>query len=310
MRGLCLVLSLSLAIPASASFELLLVTDLANNVVHRVDGDSGTYLGTFGRNILSFPTGIAINQATQTAFVTSNSGLSAFNYNTGEHLWTNPDVTRAVDLALRANGDLIGGVSGMAVPLGLYWFPSPATTTTTPWFTGPMAVYRGAAVDSNDFFYAADASNNRVVRWHPSTSNVFNAVSANGSFSGIGALAARGTELLGVSSTGALTLVNTLSMTAGSASSAAAGSWTSAADVAFGHGGTAWAVGRAGTTTRFQAYARSNSSFGYRTIGGGFAMSQIGEASGLAVVVAPEPGTMTALGLGALALLRRRRKQK
>jgi hypothetical protein len=72
-----------------ASFEMLLVADDGNGTggtakVHRVDGATGAYLGSFGGGLLQSARGISIDQSTGRAYVTeTGGGIHVFDYNTG-----------------------------------------------------------------------------------------------------------------------------------------------------------------------------------------------------------------------------------
>lgn len=130
MRSILLLLSFAVAGQASASFDLLLVLDSSQNVVHRYDADSGTYLGSFGQGTLANVRGIGVNQAAGTAIVTHSQGYSVWNYNTGAFLFYNTTFSNTYNdvevlndgrlLLTSTNGSFAGGVFANATdPVGL-----------------------------------------------------------------------------------------------------------------------------------------------------------------------------------------------
>ncbi len=83
---------LLLAAPGFASFELLLVADNGNGTagsarVHRIDGTTGAYFGSFGGGVLRSAAGITIDEATGRAYVhePSSGAYLVFDYNVGTY---------------------------------------------------------------------------------------------------------------------------------------------------------------------------------------------------------------------------------
>lgn len=73
-----------------ASFELVLVADTAKNTIHRFDGESGAYLGSFGKTVSATwgfnASAMLIKQSKNEVLLTYGSFLARYNYNTGEYL--------------------------------------------------------------------------------------------------------------------------------------------------------------------------------------------------------------------------------
>ncbi len=88
-RASLLVAFISTVSASRASFDLVLVADNNGSTtgpvagkIHRYDGDGGVYLGSFG-TFYEQIRGIAVNAATNEAFVGSASRMRVYNYNTG-----------------------------------------------------------------------------------------------------------------------------------------------------------------------------------------------------------------------------------
>jgi len=89
------------------------------------------------------------------------------------------------------------------------------------------------------------------------------------------------------------------------------GAITNGIDVAFGHDSFAWGVGtNAGGGTVLQPYRAAPGVGIYNSFGNGFVASQVTTPASISVVLAPEPGTLIALGLGAVGAMLRRRKSR
>lgn len=85
-RGLVLSL-LCAAVGAQASYELLLVADFSNGRVHRYDGDSGAYMGSFGG---APPKASGIHATSDGLCYVGTygitGGIGVYNYNTGAYI--------------------------------------------------------------------------------------------------------------------------------------------------------------------------------------------------------------------------------
>lgn len=72
---------------AFSSFELVLVADTVKNTIHRFDGESGAYLGSFGKTKSSTwggsVTSMVIKQQSNEVVVNHGFILARYNYNTG-----------------------------------------------------------------------------------------------------------------------------------------------------------------------------------------------------------------------------------
>lgn len=310
MKNLFIVaLGVASVAPAFASYEVLLVSDNSTKSVHRFDPISGAYLGNFGGGFLTGALDVAVNQTLGLAYIRENSTtVQVFNYSTG--IAVNKYTLAGSDIEVASDGSLLtatsstmishfnaagGFIENWSAPSGftfggvaqaspgyaatwlvspsvqsisVYKFGSPTLFSSIP-ATGYGTTIRAVSGNANGFLSVSnDSSVGRISNWTGITSGVY----AN-SF-GYGSLSA---DLLTV--TGA----------------------------AFGHGAYAYACGISALDITKGQISRFD-----RTALGGFSLSTFGSAylknpTGMASVVAPEPTTLVVLGLGALALRRRRR---
>lgn len=290
---------------AQASFELLLVADNGSNTVatrkiHRFDSVSGAYLGSFG-GFNGTICATYLNQSTNSLFVTTNTGTTEWDYNTG--LRKNSFVSSfnsTFRSAVRPSGGRILTFDG---------FPD-FVSNTFPNLSGSSviaslgsAVYRSGMWLSDTSVVAFEVNQSRFVNI------TMNATATTGAISG--------TTTAGVASTG----------------------WGQMAR----NGGTNEVIMAAGNTGNVYSYVPGGSSFTTRTLGLGNAIAAASAHSGYFVasipasggaiissfdgshnlssqfgngivvspismetVLAPEPGSLAALRLGMVALLRRR----
>jgi|GEM_PF-6798136 len=70
-------------VASQASYELLLAASITDNKIHRYDGDTGAYLGSFGSG-LQYSWGVIADQPRNIAYVTGGERVFKYNYNTGE----------------------------------------------------------------------------------------------------------------------------------------------------------------------------------------------------------------------------------
>lgn len=309
MRFLSLAL-LSVSTSAMASFDLILVADSGQSVVHRYDGDSGTYLGKFGEGTLGTVRGVMADKATQTAYVAHSNGYSAFNYNTGEHLYYNDRTGSSThDFAIGSNGFLMTAHSNVSSTV-IRWFSgaspaSPFFNVTTSSGAGSMTSI-GTASDGRKYGY--NVTLGQLIGW-ASNGLISDQLVTYGTATGISKGAVRGDEMVMLSAGG-----NTRRITLPTGTAFAGGAltnpFTTSVEFDFGHEGDGWGLGTNASGTRLQRYAKTIGGAGnfYDAVGPGRTLSQVTTPVGMSVVTAPEPGTLIALGAGALALLRRRRK--
>lgn len=301
------VLGGALAVAASASFDMALVTDAGTNSVHRIDPINNVYLGAFGGGILSNPRGVVVNQLLNRAYVLdSASRISVWNYNTGAFL-TSFSVNIIGAKLLTGNSDGTLNVTGTAVVSRLSATGTPLTTYVR---SGTLDTQQ-AILMNDGFFYLStrNTTNQSLERFNYATGAFLGAsnwladriapIPAVGGANAFNAYAIGSDVLLELNfMNGGPTFVDSdftplIDRVAG---------------IASGHGGMTFVVGRDRTTPTRGGILRvdANSLTAGPTLAG---TAQIVNPTGIATVVAPEPATMLALGGGFALLLRRRRRQ-
>jgi hypothetical protein len=309
MRGLSVVLALGVAGGAMASFDLALVLDSGQGVVHRYDADSGVYLGNFGGGTFGIVRGITVDKESRTAFVSHDNGYSAWDYNTGFFKGYNDIVGSGIgDLALTPDGRLLGA-STLATSTA-FWrinsfsFPASISGFFASTVAGP---FTSAVVGPLGDYFAVKGSTGEVVRFNP-ISGTQTGVATVAQLVGISKGASDGTSFVGLNAVGRA-VRHSFGGATGSTGFPLSNPFTSAVEFEFGHAGEGWGLGVNASGTRLQRYFRNTGGTGgfYDPIGPGRTLSQVTTPAGLAIVTAPEPGTLFALGVGAAALLRRRR---
>lgn len=306
-----LSLTLGLALISSgafASFELALIGDSTQKVIHRYDTETGAYLGSFGRGTLPGVSAMAINQTLgQVITYDRTSGwMTRHNYSTGELLASSSiGVTPGLGVSIKWNtttGDLWVASSGGTLlrvdPMNLF-------TTGVLGFTGTSLVTGGAGT------YAYNATTNRIASLSYNSSN--SVITATDQSTAV-ALTAPGRAL----STGSMGFYATIEATApprlrlfspttiyGNVKNFSM--MTSLITAAKGHAGSLYGLGVNGATPVFSRALADDFLTGYDI--DTMNISQVTTPADMVIAVAPEPGTLAALSLGALALMRRRKAQ-
>lgn len=295
---------------AHASFELMMALDRTDKVVHRYDPFTGVYLGSFGSGIIQNPLGMVIDQNSQTAFILQNrpaSGqdyITRLNYNTGEFLGTfQLFSSNANSIGLTNNGQFMCSVIAPDVSL------INSTGGEAAWVTSPVGVtagaYSGIAQDIHGTVYAV-TDNGVIYGWtNPFTTNGARPLVSLGAPTALasrGQLAARG-NWIAAGNQNTLVYARTVASGGFNLTSGVSTPYTNVRGVAIGHENMMYAAGQTGVSvgsiSRYDQFGNFAGSFG---------AGQLKDPIALSVVVAPEPGTMAALGLGLAALLKRRRK--
>lgn len=291
-----------------ASFEMALLIENGSSEIRRVDPENRVVLGSFGASRLLNPRAIAVDQANNHAYVLNEYGtgvgrITVLNYNTGEYV-------REWNLGVSG----LSGVNSMTFrPGGGLYVPLKTRVGYYTSFGSEIASYNGGSLtDIRSVSYSIGFL--EVYAHNFGGQNlVFNA-SSFGSVSGI--LTGSGV----VSQTG-LTAVNPGQSFGGSGQflvgfnhSALGGgivgpaytSFSSIQAVRAAHGDSMYV---AGFTSTGGSGIMTFNQFGVQTSG----MWTVPGGNGIlsmATVVAPEPGTMIALGAGLATIARRRKANK
>lgn len=321
MRLLVLSLSVAVSAVASASFDLMLVGDNTSAGTNgarlmRYDPQTGAQLGYFGQGFLTgYVGGITVDRASGRAFVQNSSYITVFNYNTGAYIGRASQTYGLASIAYNASTDRLttgyGRGNGFSITplfngdLTLLGNLAGRYTSTAPLIKPGTSTYFSWDIASGPQDVRAAAQNTAFSI--TSTVNVGHVIFSSNQDSGSYASAFYGDYFYGMAylgttfsllrvSTNATGFTGTVANIA-NIPSATLGN----ADMAAGHGDLIYM--RTGNTIHMYS-ASTNTFMGQQTLPGIAAAN----VSGMALIIAPEPGTWAALGLGAIALMRRRRK--
>lgn len=297
-----------------------MVGDSATKSIHRFDGSTGAYLGSFGSGFISNLQNLAIDQATNSAYVSdAGTGLTrVFNYNTGVHLFD------YASLGSNGSGQTLARIPTGFV-IGYYtagWSILDNSGSQTNFVLGlqvggtsPIAM-ASVRHDSGNIIGAAFSGASAAVAslqlLNPSlataTAKTLD-VTDMGVWTELGQVSVSGNSGTWITTTGNLRTFSVNS--AGTTISMGASSYIptgfapgTTRGVGMGHGRTVYVSGRnAANTSGIISRGVLGSSASLGTFGAGI----LQQPMMMQVVVAPEPGTLVALSFGAL-LLRRRKK--
>jgi hypothetical protein len=300
-----------------ASFDLMLIGNNSGGDfrVSRWDPINRLSLGSFGSGILTGPVqDVAVNKNSGEAFVLTNGRLWKFNYSTGAFIGVSNSIPFYSTLSFDPNDGIItvGEGTGSGV-IGTQSYTASLTPTgsvfagvyvsTAPLKRPGSSRYFGFALEGLSPFNRTSATWNAdgtLVTVQGSTSwNQFNGMQ-DSAFSG--------TKLYGVSYD---TVTSQSKLWSSETSSGVA---AASVDLATFH-----AAASSGTRRSISAahngglWVKTGNQYSSYVPDAGFAPTQslaslgaAAELTGMAVILAPEPGGMVALALGSLILLRRR----
>lgn len=307
-RWLALLGMVVCAVPATASYELLLVADANRKSVFRFDPVTGQSLGSFGNGRLAGAISIGVSATRGEAYVLETPGfVTVWDYSTGLFR-RNMAVSSGVNgqLAVMPNGDLmitdgfftIRRYSSNGAPLREYSDFTSGTSFRSVTPVGDNIVVWNRIAGSSGSQFRILNSNFGVLR-NLTAGSIRNASQfgsdgkwmayADGSF-GIA-------EALEFAGNGDLTDANFTFLDSGV--------FSTVTSTAIGHGRMTYFAGRNGAGTAGQIAVWNPVFSGFR---GTFGSGQLVDPTSMAIVVAPEPGTLLALTLGLAALARRRRR--
>jgi len=295
---------------AHASFDLILTYDAATQAVHRIDPISKAYLGSFA---VPGPSAMKASFVQKSLYLAYGYRASVFDYSTGEErvgrniyvsssiysMALSPDQS-TLYLGLASGGivaynaatsALIGTVASVTRADAMTTLPDGRLLVLDGGATGhTMKLLTAAGVLQSS--YASDSStsfvSNSIAYWNNPTApqeNFFYRGTQTGSNYQYGSLNHGSSTLIGP----------------------AASSYTGYSNLSFheaGHTG-GYFMGVDSTTSNGLRITRFSSD-GYQVSTGTY--SQILSPTQTAIVLAPEPASFAALGLGCIAFLRRRRK--
>ncbi|MBL8047072.1 MAG: hypothetical protein JNJ45_00165 [Chthonomonas sp.] len=301
MRSLLICVGVVASGVAHASFELVLALDSSGRVIHRLDGDTNTYLGSFGRTRLVSPVAMALHQSSNRVYVhdTSIQSLMAFDYNTGEQVAEIPVATNSFStMAIMNNGNILFGDFYSSTIRQYTNTGTLVNTFTAPGGAGGVRAM-GQAPDGNIF--AVYNGTNAVTRYTSGGSLVGNVATGVTTISDSRQMVFQGNQVvLSGGNTGNWVRFNY-----------SAGSWTSATPIstgqtyaygaAGGHFSSIYAGGYTASVGYINAYARTSGA-----LRSTFTLPGNATIISLACVVAPEPSGLAFIGIATVLLLRRK----
>ena len=307
----CSLALISGALPSSAfaSFDLLLQADQDASgfaEIDRYDPVSKIYLGSFSI-IGSMPTSIAASTARGELYTRVGSNtVDVYNYSTGDYLRT-----------IRMNGGALGvsadGQNIQSIHLGNLISVNAAnglasgsvaltgmTTTGNAFSLSPS----GAVIVADDagLAFKSFSAGGALISSSAYTGGVTAVKQLASRVGSVGSIGSNTNSFLGTSNI-ATTLYGVTEATTGVLSGTSRGTGLTTNTAALNAHNGMYFVGVNGAVLRMAPMTSGN------VIGAGFNLTQTTNLTGTAaIVLAPEPATMAALGLGVAALLRKRRK--
>lgn len=287
-----------------ASFELLLALDYQNSTIHRYDGTTGASLGTFGSSRLVNPSAMAVDVSTNTVSVFSATNtITVFNYNTG--VVVNEFTHNAGGFATMCPGPAGSFLIGSFLnPGNVVRYNALTGTIQASYFSPVNSSVRAMGYNPDGSVYIYYTATGEVSRYNPAGGVRTNAVAGPGAelsdsrqmtFMGSSAVVS-----LGSGKGYRKFIYGTNAWTAGTS--------VESSNLSFGYGLTRGH----GSQVFLAGYNATNGLIeGYDLISGTHRQTITGPNGSffvaMASVVAPEPTTLLALGVGSLLVLRRKR---
>lgn len=307
----------------SGTYEMMAVVDQTNRIVRRIDPVTGTSYGSFGAGYLNLPSGIALRGDLAYVLDTidpsaiSGGRIRVFNYSTGVFLRS---------ITLGGNWGVASGLSQLKLVGANYLVTDASNTNGAQSYrdyyssTGASLSFFGGLGNTNfgaeelissNLFYSGIQNS---ITWSSATTN-------STSFTGLGSVSSPGTniQLLRVENTlyalnrtnslirrmaiqagGSLVDQGTIALT-GFAPNSLSG-------LARGHGNVLYVNGLDAANPANGRIVRLDGLTGdfYGVVPGTYSPG----LRSMDTVIAPEPGTLLALGVGLAALVRRRRSAR
>lgn len=296
------------ACSAFASFELAILTD-ANTGFHRYDAETGIYLGVFGVGRSDNVQATWANQSTSRFYAMSWTGIQSYDYSTGAYLGYVNFGASGLYAANDTNGDFIN-VSGTTV-ITRYALSGTDSTYALP--TGTAARWITHHTDGK--WYVGDSANGgRILRSDTGSLSSSWTVVATGLAAYI---SASQQNAIAAPSPGLISFEN-LVITHDSTTSKYFGFNTAYNYTAAGGFGLSTTTRNGMARGHFGQYHLGLISPGVSEMrnfddaghpGPAWTTTMVTSPRALTVVLAPEPGTIAALGLGLAALLRKRKSR-
>ncbi len=307
MKSILVLAAFAVAASSFGSYELLYVVDRATTgtKVHRFDGDTGTYFGSFGADLSSVANGIAINSADE-VFVSDSQKIFVYQGSTGSLIreFSLTSVIGLMNLSLTSTGDLlVADFNGKGFRVNATTGAILATYTPPAGTSGVSALFQGPT----GHIFAAIRNLNKIQRYQ-----------LNGTLDSLSGVtdslgdASYGTKSgsIGYCATGAGKKIVSFDMSGNPATilpSVDVSGFTAfgITGLAVGHGNRMYASVWSSSSTGFIQRFEKGTGF----TRGSFGSSILKNPVNMASVVAPEPTSFAIFGMAVAALVATRRKR-
>jgi len=302
---------------AHASFELMTILDRyasGGAVIHRYDPVTGAFLGDFGKGILSTTNfNLALDQSGKTVIAGNYTGTASvpmlqFDYNSGQYLRDTGLGSGGVSTNISGGNGHINAAYGSQNGFN-YLLDYDVNGTYLGFYSAPGTNLILGGTGGNGYTYALDQTHGMVHRWNTATRSYVGstALPLANTFFYLGEIALRGNRMAFASSSSGTSTLWCADLDATGAPVFRTYNLSSldstAVHAVFGHNDDIY-IGATAVGASTMSVQRFNFTNGaYR----GTAISGLADVGGLSMVVAPEPGVWIGLGLGSLALMRRRK---
>lgn len=309
LRFLTLPALVASASLAHASFDLMLIND--GSLVHRVDPVTRTYLGSFST---PYANSMTASFARKSLYLASGGGVGVWDYSSGEERPGRSFTVSSTVMSVAISGDqntlYVGQLNGT---ISKFDAATSASTGTFATVSSSQIVAVHGMPDGRVLALTGTAAGH-TLRLYSSTGTQLSSVVVDSSTSSASNILSFWTytgnyDYIFIRGVNTGTSYAYVALPKGTNALSSVGIGSSGAGLSSisgfepGHVG-GYTIGPDTTPANGVRVARYSSSGEYL---GSSAYSNIPSAYSTAIVLAPEPGTWAALGLGALALMRRRR---
>ncbi|MBN8691180.1 MAG: PEP-CTERM sorting domain-containing protein [Armatimonadetes bacterium] len=312
---LTLIIAAGMGTLAHASFDMMFVADGVTKSIHRIDPINGVSLGRFGAGFLSNPVSVSLGPNNEVWVLDqpgSNSRVRKFNGNTGDYLGGfSLYYSTGSDSKLRVVGNNVFVTSGNGFGSGYlfnYQLNGNLNGASYLSLTEAGNQTQGVAVIGSTVYCSSiQSAFSRHLFYQTPVSS-----SWNGGFIGYSNTVTSSANPGYLTAANGL-LVHTAGVTQGFVfnsslafiQSFGISGFTSIKGLAGGHEDLVHVAGMTSNGFGVAKYYSGTNDFISPTVIGG---TGITDPRDIAVLIAPEPGTMIALGAGLAALLRKRRR--
>ena len=310
MRSLLFVALVGASGVCRASFDLVLVQDQTASVIHRIDPISRSYLGSFSVPAFGY---MAASFVQKTAYLFSSGSVLAYDYNTGaerpERSFNISGLSTCASMSPDQNSVYIGTSAGTVVSYNaatgalngtLISLPGSDISAITPTADGRLVVLTATGAGHYLRLFSGAGTLLSSINVDASPSYAGRQIAYWAGTGGADYTFFKGTN---VNAAYGFAPILRGAGAFGSAGTSTYPGYSSVSTLLPGHTG-GYFGGLDSTPSNGFRLTRFTGNFTYASSS---LYSNIQDPGASAIVLAPEPGTWAALGLGALALMRRRR---